>query len=231
MASIAAPPISASVQANSSPSAAPAALRTWSATLVISGPMPSPGSTAILWVALHAVLDARCEDRDATRRTMQGLGPASAAQEAAMVTLLASWRKLRALARHQTVHQNLTSSSVLVRPVLRSKRAPRPRSLARAAGFLAQKSFQALCKASPDDDVDRAGVMQEGDRWRWTVIGALAALLAVGLARAASAEASPPRRRYLIIAPVGDKSTHDSRCVQEACRWQAVAVRGAVATG
>ena len=50
VASIAAPPMSAVVNWNVCPSFLPASSSTLSATSVISGPMPSPGSTAILWL-------------------------------------------------------------------------------------------------------------------------------------------------------------------------------------
>ena len=50
VASTAAPPMCASVNWNSTPSRLPAACNALSATFEISGPMPSPGSTAILQV-------------------------------------------------------------------------------------------------------------------------------------------------------------------------------------
>ena len=57
---MAAPPISASVYWNDSPSAAPAALSTRVATAMISGPMPSPGSTHTLWAAARTVSPRSC---------------------------------------------------------------------------------------------------------------------------------------------------------------------------
>jgi hypothetical protein len=51
VASMAAPPMSASRNSNSCPSALPAAVSTLSAAFMISGPMPSPGSTATLCAA------------------------------------------------------------------------------------------------------------------------------------------------------------------------------------
>mmetsp|Transcript_1316 Transcript_1316/g.3105 ORF Transcript_1316/g.3105 Transcript_1316/m.3105 type:complete len:206 (-) Transcript_1316:94-711(-) len=54
VASMAAPPMSASWNSRLCPSALTAALRTFTATSVISGPMPSPGSRVIFLVARQA---------------------------------------------------------------------------------------------------------------------------------------------------------------------------------
>ena len=64
VASIAAPPINPSSTSKLSPSSSPAALSSLTATSAISGPMPSPGSRAIL-CALH------CTPRGAMRSTQR----------------------------------------------------------------------------------------------------------------------------------------------------------------
>lgn len=65
VASMAAPPISSVVNWNECPSFFPAASSTRRATSVISGPMPSPGSTVILWLVPPA---ARATTAEAARR-------------------------------------------------------------------------------------------------------------------------------------------------------------------
>jgi hypothetical protein len=76
VASMAAPPISSVVNWNECPSFLPASSSTRRATSVISGPMPSPGSTVILWLvepAARATTVRRVDDEEATEE-----GPAAA---------------------------------------------------------------------------------------------------------------------------------------------------------